>query len=136
MSENIQETPQEKYRKKNPDLYRRSALKYYSENKEKCLAKNKKWREDNKEYIKEKQKEQKRKRKLESILYLGGKCSNCKQEFHPAIFEFHHRDPKTKEKDPSKMLSLSWKKITEELDKCDLLCANCHRLIHHRENYL
>lgn len=136
MSETTQETPQERYRKKNPELYRKSALKYYNKNKEKCASKSKKWREENKNYVREKQKELKRKRKLESILYLGGKCASCKQEFHPAVFEFHHRDPTTKDKDPSKLLSYSWKTITEELDKCDLLCANCHRLIHHRENYL
>ena len=135
MSELLKESPQERYRKKNPELYREAALKYYYNNKERCAEKSKLWRKENKEYVKEKQKTQKRIRKLEAIQYLGGKCSSCKQEYHPAIYEFHHRDPTLKEKDPSKMLSLSWERITKELDNCDLLCANCHRLEHHGKNY-
>ncbi len=135
MLETTQETRQEKYRKKNPELYRQAAQKYYNENKEICAKRNKNWRKENKEYVREKQRETKRKRKLEAIQYLGGKCISCKQEFHPAVYEFHHRNPETKDRDPSKLLQYSWKRITEELDKCDLLCANCHRLTHHRENY-
>lgn len=135
LSETTKEIPQERYRKKNPELYRKAALKYYYANKEKCAAKHKKWMEKNKEYAKEKQRESKRKRKLESIQYLGGKCCNCKKEFHPAVYEFHHRNPLEKDRDPSKMLQLSWERLVAELDKCDLLCANCHRLKHHGGNY-
>jgi hypothetical protein len=135
LSETIKDTPQERYRKKNPKLYRKAALKYYHNNKEKCSERAKKYREENKEHIRDKQREAKRKRKLEAIQYLGGKCISCKEEFHPAVYEFHHRDPKTKDRDPSKMLSLSWERVVKELDNCDLLCANCHRLEHHRESY-
>jgi predicted HNH restriction endonuclease len=88
-----------------------------------------------KEYIRVKQRESKRKRKLEAIEYLGGKCRKCENIYHPAIYEFHHKDPITKDRDPSKMLSLSWNRLQNELDKCDLLCANCHRLVHHGDNY-
>lgn len=61
--------------------------------------------------------------------------SKCQGIFHPAVYEFHHLDPTTKDRDPSKMLSLKWERVTTELDKCILLCANCHRLIHHESNY-
>lgn len=128
-------TPQERYRQKNPLLYRSAALKYYYANKEKCAAKAKKWRDANRQYLLDKQREQKRIRKNEAIAYLGGVCMICGGVFHPAIYEFHHRDPKTKEKDPSKVLSFSWKRIISELDKCDLLCANCHRFLHHGAKY-
>jgi len=112
---------------------RAAALKYYHENKEKCAIKAKEWRAKNKEYVIQKQREDKRKRKLEAISYLGGKCFICGGEFHPAVYEFHHLDPTTKDRDPSKMLQLSWKRLSAELDKCKLLCANCHRLEHHNK---
>jgi len=112
-----------------------ASLKYYYNNIEKCAEKAKKWRLKNKDYIRDKQRESKRKRKLDAIEYLGLVCLDCGGSFHPTIYDFHHRNPIEKDKDPSKLLTLSWKRIIEELDKCDLLCANCHRLRHHKENY-
>lgn len=118
------------------EIIRKAANKYYQENKLKCAEKAKEWRIKNKEYIKDKQRLDKRNRKEEAIVYLGGRCHSCSGTFHPAIFEFHHKDPSTKEgKDPSKCLSFSWKKLQQELDKCILVCANCHRLIHHEGSY-
>lgn len=113
----------------------RWALEYYYRNKEKCAEKAKNWRLANKEYIKEKQREDKRKRKLWAISYLGGCCSKCKQEFHPAVYEFHHTKPEEKDRDPSKMMTLSQERLKTELDKCILLCANCHRIEHHGDKY-
>jgi hypothetical protein len=90
-----------------------------------------KWYAENRELLRQKQKLKKRERKLEAIIYLGGKCFKCDQVFHPAVFEFHHRNPDEKDCDPSKVLNRSKEKMLAELDKCDLLCANCHRLTHH-----
>lgn len=97
-------------------------------------AKRKEWYDKNKPTILEKQRLKKRERKLKAIEYLGGLCFSCNQSYHPAVFEFHHRDPSLKDKDPSKLLSAKWERVLEELDKCDLLCANCHRLAHHAES--
>ena len=115
--------------------YRDASLKWYHSNKELAAEKAKKWRTKNKEYVLQKQGEDKRKRKLWAIEYLGGKCSSCGETFHPAVYEFHHTDPSTKDRDPSKMLQLSLTRLTEELDKCVLLCANCHRIEHHGDKY-
>lgn len=117
------------------EYQRKAALKYYYADKERAARKAAHWRANNKEYIRTKQREDKRQRKLDAIQYLGGICSDCKQDFHPAVYEFHHTDPETKDRDPSKMLQLSWAKVTAELDKCVLLCANCHRLTHHKDKY-
>lgn len=125
----------EKYRLANPEIYRKAALKTYYSDKEAAAVKVKLWRESNKDYVNQKQREDKRKRKLWAIDYLGGRCSKCEQQYHPAVYEFHHLDPLTKDRDPSKMLSLSLNRLTAELDKCMLLCANCHRLVHHQDNY-
>lgn len=66
--------------------------------------------------------------KLKSIEYLGGACYDCGFNSHPAAMEFHHREPHTKEFATS--ASRSWERTKAELDKCDLLCANCHRIRH------
>jgi len=112
-----------------------ASLRYYHANKEKCAEKARNWRRNNKEYIKEKQRETKRQRKLWAINYLGGTCQSCGGVFHPAVYEFHHLDPITKDRDPSKMMSLSVDRLQNELNKCELLCANCHRLRHHGDKY-
>ena len=39
---------------------------------------------------------------------------------------FHHRDPADKEFLVSQMRDRSWEVPRAELDKCDLLCFNCH----------
>ncbi len=111
---------------------RKSAREQYYKNKEKRNIQAKIWRENNKDYVLLKQREDKRRRKLDAIYYLGGKCHTCGCMFHPACFEFHHKDPTTKDRDPSKMLSWSKERLYAELDKCILLCANCHRLEHHK----
>lgn len=72
-------------------------------------------------------------RKLKAISYKGGKCIDCNlqlQNSHYAVFEFHHLDPSLKDHDWGKLRLTSWAKITQELDKCVLLCANCHRIRH------
>ena len=119
---------------KKREYMRKASLKYYYKNKDKSAAKAKAWRERNKDYVRDKQREDKRLRKLWAIEYLGGICGSCGEKFHPAVYEFHHKDPTTKDRDPSKMLGLSLKRLQDELDKCSLLCANCHRLLHHGES--
>lgn len=47
------------------------------------------------------------------------------------VFEFHHREPSAKKSDPSRASGLG--KYKEETAKCDLLCANCHRIVHYKE---
>lgn len=69
--------------------------------------------------------------KNKAIKYKGGKCEKCGYdniEF-PAVFDFHHLDPTAKDFAIGSS-SKSWKNIKPELDKCALLCANCHRIEH------
>jgi len=70
--------------------------------------------------------------KLKAITYLGGKCHDCGlQTDIYSVYEFHHLDPKQKDRDIHKIMRRSWIKIEAELKKCILLCANCHRVRHH-----
>ncbi|MCT0253010.1 MULTISPECIES: hypothetical protein [unclassified Synechocystis] len=78
----------------------------------------------------------KNQRKLEFCLYKGGFCSECGFEATEdtiAAFDFHHINPSEKEYTPSDMLMLRKDKVFKELDKCVLLCSNCHRILHHRQ---
>lgn len=63
------------------------------------------------------------------IVYLGGECVKCGykcDQTNLSAFDFHHRDPSTKEFNPSEVRQ--WIFLKPELDKCDLMCSRCHRL--------
>jgi len=71
-----------------------------------------------------------RKIKLMAIEYKGGKCQVCTYNKYPGGLDLHHIDPKTKEFGiGARGYTRSWEKIKAELDKCVLVCANCHREI-------
>lgn len=57
-------------------------------------------------------------------------CKKCGYDEHFAALQLHHRDPKEKEYSISRMRNYSEEKIIAELGKCDILCANCHALVH------
>ena len=69
-------------------------------------------------------------RKARAIAYKGGICADCRGTFHYAVFEFHHTDPTRKELTGNQLKRLAWETVKAELDHCELLCANCHRLRH------
>ena len=71
--------------------------------------------------------------KKDAIQYKGGKCQNCGYDKCLGALEFHHLDPKEKDFSISQYgHTRSWEKLKTELDKCTLLCANCHREIHEK----
>lgn len=70
-----------------------------------------------------------------SIDYKGGKCSICKYDKCKGALEFHHLDPNMKDFTiGNKGYTKSWEIVKKELDKCILVCANCHREIHEEIN--
>lgn len=69
-------------------------------------------------------------RKIDAVKYKGGCCSVCGYSKCFSALEFHHRDPNTKEFNWVKLRLRTWNNILSELDKCDLVCANCHRELH------
>lgn len=73
--------------------------------------------------------------KQKIIEYKGGKCEHCGYDKHPAAMQFHHLDPAQKKFDISRSHGWSWDKLQPELDKCIMLCANCH-FIEHALRYL
>lgn len=77
-----------------------------------------------------------RRRKIKqlAIEYKGGSCVKCRYNKYYGALEFHHLDPNEKDFSISKSgHCTSWEKVKIELDKCILVCANCHREIHEEE---
>ena len=109
---------------------------------------NKRWKENNKEqvaanqirYRKTNGKESyklardKRRKKLYELLnkFLENKsCQQCPENRRPCLC-FHHRDPSQKKMQVPQMVDhcYSWETILKEIDKCDILCHNCHAMLH------
>ena len=72
--------------------------------------------------------------KLKAIDLLGGKCVKCGYDDHPAALEFHYKDENTKSFAIGMAANKAWSIIEKELEKCELLCSNCHR-IHHSDRF-
>lgn len=69
--------------------------------------------------------------KIQAVNYLGNSCVDCNNVYDFCVYDFHHIDPSQKDfaiSDNAK----SFAKIKPELDKCVLLCANCHRIRHYK----
>ena len=71
---------------------------------------------------------QKRKRALKEkyIAYMGGKCYECGYKKSSRALTFHHKDRREKEFSISQIIDHGWEKVKTELDKCVLICFNCH----------
>jgi len=71
--------------------------------------------------------------KLRGIELLGGKCLGC-DENDPEVLSFHHKNPETKEFQISWNQQKAWEKLKIEIEKCELLCMNCHIKHHKKDN--
>lgn len=66
-----------------------------------------------------------------AVEYLGGKCVLCGYSKYIGALHFHHRDPSEKEFGFGVNRKVRWcASVKKELDKCVLLCANCHGEVH------
>lgn len=68
--------------------------------------------------------------KQKSVVYKGGKCVKCGYNKCIQALEFHHIDSNNKSFSISGNYNISWERIKNELNKCILICANCHRELH------
>lgn len=111
----------EKWKQENQEKMREYRRKYYHENKEKEKARIQKRKDDLRKFV--------------FSLRENKACIKC-GENHPACLDFHHRDPSEKEAQLSNVaVEKGWSKerILDEVAKCDILCANCHRKHHYDE---
>lgn len=103
--------------------------KLHSWCKECCFKNSKKWDMANAEYKKQYKKKYLQTQRQLAADYLGGKCQSCGYNESLAALEFHHLNPKLKDRVVCSNIR-SFESLKEELDKCILLCANCHRRAH------
>jgi predicted HNH restriction endonuclease len=86
---------------------------------------------DRAEYIKAAVSKRRKKVRLMAIEYGGGSCRICGYQKCNRALSFHHKDPSKKDFGLSAQgLTRAWAKTKSELDKCILVCANCHMEIH------
>ena len=69
--------------------------------------------------------------KEQCVSYKGGQCSVCGYKKCLSALEFHHVDPKEKKYSISKARGRKFENLKDELDKCVLLCRNCHAETHY-----
>ena len=70
--------------------------------------------------------------KMNLVSYKGGKCEKCGYNKCVRSLEFHHLDPNEKDFTISGK-SWSFERLKKEVDKCILVCSNCHNEIHYLE---
>jgi hypothetical protein len=71
-------------------------------------------------------------RAMITALKTGKPCMDCGNQFPPYVMDFDHRDPTLKKNNVAYMAHSSLDRIMEEIEKCDLVCANCHRIRTHK----
>ncbi len=103
------------------DEIRRYNREYYQRNRERLLEKqrdkNRRFAKNRREWLRE------YKRNL--------KCERCGED-HPATLTFHHKDKADKEFEigNSVWMGVSLRRLIAEIEKCEVLCANCHAKEH------
>jgi hypothetical protein len=100
------------------EMQSQSQRSSYERNRDKALARAKQQKKDLRDWMNQ--------------LKTGVACLDCGLDWPPFVMEYHHRDPDTKTKKVSWLLyNASRQRILDEVAKCDLLCANCHRIREH-----
>ncbi len=78
--------------------------------------------------------EWRRRTKRKLIEYKGGKCEVCGYNKNcPGAYDFHHLDPTKKNFNISRNMTKSIEMLKHEVDKCKLLCKNCHAETHNED---
>lgn len=63
-----------------------------------------------------------------AAIKLAAGCADCGYAEHPHALDFDHRDPSTKSFGIGGAWSKSLARVAAEIAKCDVVCANCHRI--------
>ena len=69
--------------------------------------------------------------------YVDAQKTTCEKcgETRVYVLDFHHRVPSDKDYTIGRMMKGKLEVIQSEIDKCVVLCANCHRAFHYLEKY-
>lgn len=104
-------------RKKQHECYLRSKNKY----KARVKKQNKVYKTRNRDYFNE--------------YKINHGCCKCGYKSNAVALDFHHIDTYTKDANIARLINSSWsiEKILQEVKKCVVICANCHRVEHNKE---
>ena len=95
------------------------------------MVKEKRTYSDRRQYLIEAVRKRRKKVRQMAVAYKGSRCERCGYDDCIEALDFHHKDPSQKNFGiSSKGYTRSWSKIRSELNKCVILCANCHREFH------
>lgn len=109
---------------RNPDY----SKKYRELHKEEQHKVQKQWRDRNKIRCRASVHRNLDKKKKIVAELKNGPCMDCGQLYPSYVMHFDHRDPEHKFKSISQIMSHGIKTILAEIQKCDLVCANCHAI--------
>jgi len=113
-----------RYYLKHKERIKEETREYYRNNRDKCI-------QQGKDYAQKKKRDH-----LTLLISLkSGPCVDCGHTFHPAAMDFDHRESSPTNRSIGNMKYNSIETILEEVAKCDLRCANCHRVKHLKHVY-
>ena len=117
-----------RYRIKNPEAARVSSRAYMrrrrAEDPELYRERHRRWAEENPEYARRRVEDH---RDRVRGIKESKPCADCGGRFHFSAMDFDHVSGE-KLACVSELLNAPWEKILAEIEKCDLVCANCHRV--------
>ena len=134
------------YRQRNKEKIAAKGREYYLQNKEASNARSREYYLQNKESVNARAKvwaEENPKSRASSSKKISDRnyaviveaksvpCRDCGQSVPPCAMDLHHRDETTKLFSLGDRGSHALKKIEAEIAKCEVICANCHRIRHH-----
>ena len=68
----------------------------------------------------------------EKVLYLRKikdvPCTDCGNKYPYFVMDLDHKEGTEKEERISVLVNCSWEKFLKEIEKCDVVCSNCHRI--------
>jgi len=86
---------------------------------------------DRQKYLISAVRKRRKKIRMMAVEYKGGQCEICGYKKCIEALEFHHIDSSKKDFGvSSRGYTRSWAKVKDEIEKCMLVCANCHRELH------
>lgn len=85
---------------------------------------------DRAEYLKKAVTRRRKAIRLKAVEYKGGECNVCGYNKCIDALDFHHIDGKKDFGISQDGITRSWERVKAEIDKCILICANCHREEH------
>jgi len=117
-----------KWSKAHPEHRAAICAAWYKDHRAHVKEKSRDYAKEHKEQVKAKDKDYDRRRRAFVNTLKARPCHDCGGTFPPCCMDFDHRNPSTKKGLVSRMFRRRMSLLLEEIQKCDVVCANCHRI--------